>query len=246
MGTDETVQKVEVPVVPVPEGQVVGTEAKAQAVPAPILTAEDVKRIVAEETEKVKRTFQSEKDKTIAQVRRESEQALLSAQQRATVLAQKLAETNPEAAAQMQLADKDAQLSYYQRKEAEAAQARVAVEFDTTFRKNMAESLKALGLDPTDKGIDWAEETEDYLQKQQRILGSAGKVHQSHREAEKAELKAELAKMRRELGLDSVDTSLPTGDKNSSNANFLKAWGSGELPSTKANLDRAKKLQDSL
>ena len=209
MGTDETVQTPEVPVVPVPEGQAVGTEAIPA--PAPTLTADDVKRIVAEETEKVKRTFQSEKDRTIAQVKRESEQALATAQQRYAAVAKNLAETDPEAAARFQLADKDAQLDYYQRKEAAEAQARTTAEFDATFKGNITESLKVFGIDPTDKGIDWAEDSPDYFQKQQRILGSAGKLLESQREADRAMGKTELAKMRKDLGLDSVDTGIPAG-----------------------------------
>jgi len=202
MGTDETVQIAEVQA-PVPEGPVATTTA------AP--TLDDIKRMVAEETEKVKRAFQSEKDIAIKRARQESEQAIAAAEERAAAVMRKLAEGDPEGAASLQLADRDAKLNQYQRREQEAAAIRQAAEFDNTFKTNMAESLKALGIDPTDKKIDWAEDAGDYFQRQQRILHSAGKLQQSQREKDKMEWKEEFAKFRREQGFDSVDTSTPAG-----------------------------------
>ena len=68
---------------------------------------------------------------------------------------------------------------------------------------------------------------------------SGTKLDAVHKDADE-----KLAKERKEQGLDSVDTSIPVGG-GLSDAEFSKKFGSGELPSTKENIERANKIQKS-
>jgi len=74
--------------------------------------------------------------------------------------------------------------------------------------------LKRFDVDPTDKRIDWAENETDRLERLDKITESAEKIFRSNLKAKDELTKKELAKLKQELGIDSVDTSAPSGSTN--------------------------------
>jgi len=207
------------------------------------LTAEQVQQMIAEETEKVRRQIQSDKDKAVAEVRREADRRVRFAEEKAASIKSSLTNLDPEVAKEIELAELRGERKTKQQQDAEEAARRAFRETYDTFHTNMNQYVTDLGIDPKD--IDWGDEGEPLLQKQQRILGQVSKKQKDL--AKDAEKKAEdkfkdlEQKLRKDLGLDSVPTETSPG-VSGSDADFKAKFGSGELPMTKENIDRYNKL----
>ncbi len=229
------------------------TGEAAQATPPPVPQVFDeakVKELLKSEVEAVSRRFQSDKDKSIAEVRRESGRAIAAARREAEAVYGQLSAVDPQAAELARLRSRDVG---YREQETEESRRKQQDDFDNLFVGSMAESLQAMEIDPKDTRIDWAEDAKnkgDYVERQKRILKSAAVINQENRktflETEKRKMADEItAKVKKDLGVDSVDTSAPSGSANTDDKEFLRRFGSGELPLNKENKARYDKIQNS-
>lgn len=128
----------------------------------------------------------------------------------------------------------------------EEAQRQQGEAYIQQMNNSLLEEVKSWGIEPDDKRIDFASGATDYFTGRKRFSDSLQKiVRDDQKKAEEKQgedFKNLESKLRKDLGLDSVDTTAGGGGSDS-DATFKKAWGAGELPSTKANFERAQKLE---
>ena len=187
-----------------PEGTAV-VEAKPEEVkvPAP-LTREEVAQLLDERVEKASRHFQSIKDQEVAKVGRE----LAQERRRSDALETKLSEIDPDTARTLRLETKE---KYYTELEAQQRQEAYAQQLNA----NLVAHLESLGIDKDDKRVDWAKDAADYLGGRSRFDASVAKILKENQKAtevkQASSFKEMEQKLRRDLGLDSVDTSVSGG-----------------------------------
>ena len=217
-----------------------GAPPKGQATPAPpsspSLSTEEIQRMINQGImEGIERAKQSARDtarfeveslqKRVAQTRIHSEAAMRQLEQYDPAEALKLRQAQFQGDVnQRQLADQE-----------EQQQARHA-QFVQDFYRVESEAVAELGVDPKDTRIDWGNDAASPTEAHKRILKSAMAIA---REQLKAERSARDETLNREA--NSVNTSITPGGSGGDKG-FLAKWGSGELPVTKENVARARKL----
>lgn len=114
-----------------------------------------------------------------------------------------------------------------------------------SLQNSLVENVKALGINPDDKRIDWAENEVDFLTGRNKFDTSVAKILNEEKGKDKKKMEDDFksleAGLRKDLGLDKVDTTT-TASGGDSDAEFQKKFGSGEIPYTKDNKERAEKL----
>lgn len=182
------------------------------------LTQEQVSKMVSDEiakaTETARREIQSIKDKARAEVESQSRKAQL-AEATLNQVRGKLKDADPAFAEQLEIEELRTFRTMAQRQAEEATTIQQHQQVIQQFHNNMSQFVTGIGVKPDDSRLDWAEDAANLLDKQTRILASIAKIQQE--ESQKAlemsskEFKALEKKLRKDLGLDSVDTSNPTG-----------------------------------
>lgn len=257
MTTDNTqvVQPTE-PVSPVepvsPTAETLPEPAKP-AEPQP-LTAEAVQQMIAEATARAvaeakelgRRELQGEQDRNKAELARAQRRAQVAESTLGTARRQ-LQSADPETAKEFELAELRAERQGRMTMEQEEAMMRQQAEFHQQFHTNLTQFITGLGVDPNDQRIDWAGDASNYLDAQQRVLDSVSKIQKENIQATQSGLEKRLKELEAKVGestteANSVDTTTPQVVAGS-DAEFIKLWGSGELPSTKENFERAQKIQ---
>ena len=109
--------------------------------------------------------------------------------------------------------------------------------------------LDNLGILRDDKRIDWGAGSQDYVEARNRLDASVAKIVTENKKVTEDKMKDDFkvmeAKIRKDLNLDSVDTTTGGGSGGDTDADFKRDWGSGTLPATKENMERARKLERS-
>ena len=209
------------------EGAVLeGAASEVKPAETPI-SREEIAQLIADgvkdKSVEIERHFQSLSDKRVSQAEYRAKQA--EARHEAVMTSYKT--LNPAMADKLRLADLDAKAKFDADLEAEKEERQVREAFTQSFTDGITEHIKNLEVDPTDKRIDWATDTNDYVLKQRRILASVSKISKGDlvkknedSVKERETLTKEItAKLRKELGLDSTDAFVSSGG------------GSGELGS---------------
>lgn len=171
--------------------------------------AELVKTEVAKATEVAKREIQSVKDKAAEEVRRYAQRASV-AETTLRTATERLKVNDPTAATEVELAQFRSERE--ERERAEAVQAARG-----QFYGVMRETVEDMGLDPEDKGIDWAPDATNAAAAQKRILTSAARIKREKESQmasqidEMKKLQDEIKKLKAQISgeVDSVDTSTP-------------------------------------
>jgi len=200
-----------------------------------------------EQVEAAKRDLQSAKDKARAEVESAHQRARI-AEETLTGFRGRVGELDPDVAKDIRLAEYESReraMQSVSQNEAMVAQQR---DFDKSFTSQISQFIVGLGVDASDKKIDWGEDAPNYLVKQQRILDSVAKIQKANSKAAEEKqsqiIKDVEAKIRKDLGLDSVDTSNPVST--TSEQTWLEKWGNGEIEGTPQNLKKAMTLQRKL
>lgn len=222
----------------VPEGTI-PPEPEVQPEP---LTEAKIREIITDATKEAKREIQSVKDKARAEVEAAQGRAGLAEDTLAGLEKEGIVDSETTELNRLRARDK-----HYQTREAQAYQRQQMEVFAKNFRANMNQFITEMGVDPDDKRIDWGDDVRDYLSKQQRILASVGKIGKETKEGFEKRVKQEaedkVARDRKEAGIDSVDTSASLG-AGGSDAEFQRKFGAGELPYSKENVERSKKIMN--
>uniref|UniRef100_A0A6H1ZG55 Uncharacterized protein n=1 Tax=viral metagenome TaxID=1070528 RepID=A0A6H1ZG55_9ZZZZ len=169
-----------------------------------------LQQILSEHSETLKRQLQSEKDKAIAEVRKEAERRIRMAEDRTSAIKSTLAGYDPDSGKDLgqtvRMAELEAQersrLSYAQQEE----QRRLQEQAYGSFKSQVAQYATDVGLDP--QKLDWGDDSEQLLDKQSRLLKQIGTQQKESQKRAQDELKKQQAdfesKIREELGLDKV------------------------------------------
>lgn len=152
---------------------------------------------------------------------------------------------------------KEAELARYREQDKynqSTAQEEAQRQQDATFWGRVNEqaltNLDGLGIDRADKRLDWGEGSRDLPEARGRLDTSIAKILSENKKVAESDMEKRLTakieennlKNRKELNLDSVDTTASSGSGGDSDADFKRDWGSGALPNTKVNMERARKL----
>lgn len=233
------------PAEPAPE-DIKPAEPLTQAVVQKMI-ADAAKQAVEEAKEQGKRELQAAQDRNKAELARADRRARI-AEGTLTTARANLQETEPDVAQALELAQLRAEKSGRMTQEQEEAMARQQTEFHQQFQSNLNQFITGLGVDPNDQRIDWAGDAPNYLEAQRRVLDSVTKIQKENVQTMQTGFDKRLKELEARVGetsteANSVNTTTSQGVVAGSDAEFKKLWGSGELPATKANFDRAKKLE---
>lgn len=245
MTTDNVVQEQVSKETTPPVAEVKPPEAQAQPI-----TEERLQQLMAQEREVLIRRFQSDKDKAVAEVRREADKALRRERLEKDAIRSSVKgiQEGDDPAKALELAELRARDQIYQQSDVEERQRKELEAYSVQLKQSLKDHLKEVGIDEADKRIDWAEDAQDFLSGRGRFDKSVAQILKGNQtkaqEAMKATLESEVSKIRKELGLDKVNTVTSSGAVNNSDAEFLKGFGDGSLPASKENVARYEKLRD--
>ena len=198
-------------------------------------------------TEVARREIQSIKDKSKAEVESAVRRARL-AENTLTATRAHLQTIDPEQAKEVELAELRAKEHGRQTMEQEEAMAREQMEFHQKFQSTLAQFITYLGVDPSDKRIDWADDAQyNYLERQRRVLDSVAKIQKENVQTTQSSWEKRLKALEAKEGqanieANSVNTAVSQGAATGPDAEFLKKFGAGELPTSRANVDRYNKI----
>ena len=234
-----------IPTDTVPEvGQDSTEEVKKETTETP---SPDVQKLISEQIEIVKRQVQSEKDKAIAEIRREAERKTKFAESRAgayeSVLKTADEELKPLAEKARITADSQFYREFYEQQESEKR----AKAYDEQLAQSLRDEVTALGIDPDDKGLDYANNATDYFTGRKRFTESVSKILKGKEIEREKQMDSKWTQLetdfRKKHGLDSQDTTVASGVVNQSEADFMADFGSGKLDMTQENLKRHTEIQ---
>ncbi len=227
--------------------------AEAKAAEQAALTEEKVRQMIAEATAKAvveakeigKRELQAAQDRNKAEMAKEQRRAQIA---ESALGAARTQITDPDIANQLELAALRAKEQGRMTLEQEEAMVRQQQEFHQQFQGNLTQFITGLGVDPKDNRIDWATDAPNYLDAQRRVLESVSKIQKENIQAMQSGMEKRLKDLESKVSqvnveANSVETTTSAGVVAGSDAEFIKKFGAGDLPMTKANVDRYNKIQ---
>ena len=214
----------------VPEGEVsIETPSEGVETPQP-LTEEKIRELIAEATQKAKdegielgkKEMQRIKDKEVAKLQRRYK----SSEESFGSLKDVLGSLDPDVASQVELNLLRTQERQRAAREGEEQQYQQYQEMIGSFKNNFTQFIQGEGVATDDKRIDWGQDDEPLLTRQQKILSSIAKIRKedSSKSDEKVKSKIEelVSRERKDAGLDSVDISTGTAAPVGMNSSQLK------------------------
>ena len=219
------------------------------------LTKEAVQQLIAEETQKAiekgrdlgRRELQSIKDREVAEIKRRAD----IAEKRARAYETSFTDLDEDTRSRVEQQRTRGELDYYKSREQEEEIRRQQEAYFERLNQSLKGEVTALGIDPSDTRIDYAQDAKDYFEGRKRFSESLAKIVKTERDnLEKTALqKAEErnkqleADLRKKYGLDSQDTAASAGVVNQSDADFMADWGAYRLPDTKENRVRYEQIK---
>ncbi len=227
-------------------------ETKVETQP---LTEERIQQLIAEATQKAveqgknlgRREMQAIKDKEVAEIKRKADLA----ERRVKAVDASLTDLDEETRAKVEHQKQKVELESYRTREQEDESRRQQEAYYEKLNQSLKDEVTSLGIDPSDKRIDYAEDAKDYFDGRKRFSDSLAKIVKSEKETlektlvTKAEerFKQMEADFRKQHGLDSHDTTTSTGVVTESEADFMAAFGRGDLPVNQVNLKRYEEIK---
>ena len=204
---------------------------------------------IADAKELGKRELQRAQDRNKAELSRAEQRARLAEGSLYATKAQ-LQQLDPDVAKEMELAEYRAREQGRAGIEQEEAMKQQQAVFHGQFYSNLSQFITGLGVDPADKRIDWGGDSPNYLEAQRRVLDSVSKIQKEQIQTTRGGLEKRLkdleAKIKQaNIEVNAVETTASAGAAAGSDAEFIKKFGSGELPMDKANVDRYNKITKS-
>jgi len=222
------------------------------------LTEERVQQMIAEATERAveeaknagRRELQSQQDRNKAELTRANKRAEI-AERRAKVYEGSFSDLDEDTRDRLERQRLAGENEFYRTREQEEAALRQQEETARVMEKSLRDEVTALGIDPTDKRLDYAPDATSYFEGRKRFSDSVARVVKAEKEnlekgvLQKAEEQSKRleADFRKKYGLDSQDTTTQTGVVNQSDADFMTAYGAGDLPVNAANQKRYEGIQ---
>jgi len=206
-----------------------------------------VKAVAAAE-ESGRRSLQSSQDRNRAEVARAERRARLAEGTLGATHTQ-LQALDPDVAKEMELAQLRAEKAGRLTLDQEATLAQQQEVQGKALQDSLNAHLAALGIDPNDKRIDWATDSNNYVQGRSRFDASVAQIVKEDKQTMQTGLEQRLKSLETQMtaaGIEanSVTTATPVGVIAGSDAEFMKKFGAGELPTSKENLERVAKIQN--
>jgi len=203
---------------------------------------------IAKATEASRREIQSVKDKARAEVESALRRAHAAEYTMGATRTQ-LQSLDPDVAKEMELTEFRVKEQNRAIAEQEEQSRRVQTEHHQQFFTGLANYITGLGIDIQDQRIDWAQNASNYYEAQNRVLDSVAKIQKGNTQTTQGGLEKRLKDLEAKLAqagieANSVDTTTSPGVVTSSDTEFVKKFGSGDLPMTKENVDRYNKIQN--
>lgn len=229
---------------PEPQGETPEAKPAAEEAEKPLTRAE-IESLLSEKVEETRRHFQSVSDRDIKKAKSEAKEA----QQKATELESVLAalKSDPSISPRLAHAETQAKLKNYQQREIQEKHEQEKAEFIDSYR----ESLEKLGVETSQ--IDWEKALSQkgptaankviMNQAAEIVLSKQSELVKNLEAKTSQRVKDEIAKLRKDLEIDKVDGSESAG-AGGSDAEFVKQFGRGELPLSKANIERYEKIRN--
>ena len=213
------------------------------------LVEQKVAEAIARSTEAAKREIQSTKDRATAEVNAALRRASL-AESTLGEARTHLQDVDPEVAKEMELVELRSREKGRKAMEQEEAMRQQQIAFHEQFHSNLIQFIAGLGVDPSDKRIDWGSDSPNYLEAQRRVLDSVSKIQKENIQTMQSGLEKRLKELEAKVGqanieANSVATTTSPGVVAGSDAEFVKKFASGELPASRANVERYQKIQSS-
>jgi len=204
---------------------------------------EQIAKAMGTQTEAFTRKIQSATDKAVARIQREADTTARITEDAMAALDATTGEDTDVAKPKTRAQDQ-----YRSQLETRRQQEAAIKQTVDAFESNIRQHITDLGINPDDKNIDWGDGNNLSLtERQGKILTSVSKIQKENAKLAEDRRKQEFtdleAKLRKDLGLDSVDTTTSAGVASASDADFMGKFGSGELPVTKANIERYDKIK---
>ena len=213
------------------------------------LVEQKVAEAIARSTEAAKREIQSTKDRATAEVNAALRRASL-AESTLGEARTHLQDVDPEVAKEMELVELRSREKGRKAMEQEEAMRQQQIAFHEQFHSNLTQFITGLGVDPSDKRIDWGSDSPNYLEAQRRVLDSVSKIQKENIQTMQSGLEKRLKDLEAKVGqanieANSVATTTSPGVVAGSDTEFVKKFASGELPASRANVERYQKIQSS-
>lgn len=200
-------------------------------------TEEEVRKMIAEEVDKKARHFQSISDKAVKASKEEVRQARQSAElaeMKASEI-ERLVASNPQLAQAVRSASVQAQNRAYQSQASAAEIEKLKAQYVEDMRDTIQNEY---GIDPNHPDIDWAEDAAKPVERTKRIMKSLAKIV---RAGDKPKVEEPV---RKNNGATMVDKTV-SASGGMTDADFVRKFGIGDLPVTRANIDRYNKIRKS-
>ena len=224
--------------------------------PEEIRISELITKKIAEETAKfatsleaARREIQSTKDRATTEIAAATRRARLAEGALGATRTQ-LQQLDPDVAKEMELAEYRAREAGRAGIEQEEAVKQQQATFHGQFYSNISQFITGLGVDPNDSRIDWGSDSPNYLEAQRRVLESVSKIQKEKIQTTQSGLEKRLkdleAKIKQaNIEVNAVETAASVGAVAGSDAEFVKKFGDGTIPISKANIDRYNKITKS-
>lgn len=243
-------------VVQAPAAEVAPSVASEPPKPPETLTKAEVEKMIAEATAKAveqakeigRRELQSQQDRNRAEIERANRRAQI-AEQSVNTLRTRVKETDPELEKDLRLAEYETRDRMTQQELMQERQRQEYENAQNAFVQTLADHVNELGIDPKDSRLNWGSGG-NFFARQQAFLKSVATIQKQNMQAlnEKiAKQPKEIEnKIRQELGLDSVDTSIPSVVTTDGIPTNKKAFGDWYMKQTEARLKELKPKIDEM
>lgn len=230
------------------EEQASQVEEKPEETPQPQPFDENRMRQIAEEAaaqayERGRREMQSIKDSEVARARYEAQQA----SRRADALLAQTRQTDPDLHEKLQNTDLRSRVASYEQQQRDEIERQNAIAVIKDFENDMVDLIESFGLKANDGRINWGDSNSMSLSQRLKVIKeSAKQAYKEDFDAKKAEAEKQTEaqkkkKEREESGVDEHDIS-PGGSGGDSDEEFQRRFNLGEIPYTKANMERINKI----
>ena len=210
------------------------------------LSEERIQQLIVEQVDLASRRFKSEKDKAVSEVRREAEKRTRYAESERDSYKVGLDSLDDDSKRDMELAQLRQKDKSYGDLAKEDEQRRGQDTYFENLKQSLRDEVQVMGIDPNNKGVDYALDETDYFRGRKRFSESMSKIlKETQGNAEKKmtdTFKAMELKLRQDLGVDETDTTTSAG-VGGDDAKFVEGMMDGSIPLTEKNEARLNKLQ---
>lgn len=226
---------------------------EGDATPQP-LTEEKVQQMIAEATAKAvgeakdagRKELQSQQDRNIAALSKADRRAK-TAEGTLGSAGVLLKESDPEAFKDLQIEELTARVKEHTTLDQEQEAQNQQTAYGQALHDSLIAHLDALGIDSKDERLDWAADATGLVQGRSRFDSSIAKIIKGNQQTMQSGFDERLRAIESKvegsnIEANSVNTGASQGAISGSDAEFIKKFGSGDVPMTQESMKRYEKI----